>query len=167
MVKIKEIKKIEPKIKEIKSTQQSQKSQNLEDEVEYDDAENFSGLVGGRRRPASSTLVQGEAPQEQPTDRVQRVSKEDQAEISFRPSYTGGTNPYQGQTYSSQPERGAQTQPSANRDTSPTMRQDTQQQSMGMGSMNQTNQNQTRSAGRPEQEGGHEYAEGPRKRRNQ
>lgn len=94
MVKIKEIKKITSSIKEVKP----EKKETLEEEVEEVDAENAAEFTLSRRRNASSTLAQNEAPQEI-SGRQRLVAKEDEAEMNFRPSYIGGGNPYKDNKY--------------------------------------------------------------------
>lgn len=94
MSKIKEIKKIDTNIKEIKL----EKKETLEEEVEDSESENLPSFIQFRRGLASSTLSQSEAPQEVRT--LQRVREmEDDAEVNFRPSYTGAGNPYASNAY--------------------------------------------------------------------
>ena len=96
MPKIKEIRKIEPKIKEIKK----EKTEDLEEEISEEEQEDFKSFISGRRRIESSTLVQSEIPQNNPQLRERRIAKEDESEINFRPSYTGNAgNPYASKTY--------------------------------------------------------------------
>jgi len=95
MSKIKEIRKIQPDIKEIKK----EKVESLDDEVEIEeiDEENVVFNNGVRRFNKTSTLAANEIPQE--TVRERRISKEDEQEVNFRPSYTGGGNPYESKNY--------------------------------------------------------------------
>ncbi|MEK6847420.1 MAG: hypothetical protein AABY16_04610 [Nanoarchaeota archaeon] len=94
MAKVKEIKKITSPIKEVKP----EKKETLEEEVEESAPESEAEFRLWRRGNASSTLAQTEAPQE--TAGRQRITaKEDEAEMNFRPSYTGGGNPYQSNKY--------------------------------------------------------------------
>ncbi len=140
MPKIKEIKKIESKIKEIKK----EKKETLEEEVEElkDDSPEFSRI---RRFGATSTLAQSEAPQENRT--LQRVrEKEDESEVNFRPSYTGGGSAYALKTYTptgsaesgASQGRGTQTESTLQRQDQFIARQETQ------------SEDSNRSAGRPE-----------------
>ena len=164
MVKIKEIKKIGPKIKEIEPVNKSESS--LEEEVSEADSENFASFIGGRRRNQTSTLVQSEAPQER-IERVIPLAKEEDDETHFRPSYVGsGGNPYQGRSYSSQMEQGTSGMNSrgeARGDVSPTLRQESTQSTVMAGMGSPPSLNEGRGAGRMEQEGGHQYTEGVKK----
>ncbi len=94
MVKIKEIRKITSSIKEIKS----EKNETLEEEVEELETEGVVEFGSMRRKNATSTLAQNEAAQES-LGRQRLTAKEDDAEMNFRPSYTGGGNPYKDNKY--------------------------------------------------------------------
>ncbi len=94
MPKIVEIRKIGKEIKEIKS----EKKENLEDEIEEEEVEHFAEFISGRKRNFSSTLVQSEI-SKTPSTRDSRISKEDEEEVNFRPSYKGGGNPYKNNEY--------------------------------------------------------------------
>src|SRR3989344_2560632 len=94
MVKIKEIKKISSAIKEIKL----EKKETLEEEVEELKSEDSPEFALMRRRNATSTLAQNEAPQET-AGRQRIIAKEDEVEMNFRPSYAGGGNPYKEKKY--------------------------------------------------------------------
>ncbi|MBS3081820.1 hypothetical protein J4416_02695 [Candidatus Pacearchaeota archaeon] len=85
MSKIKEIRKIEHPIKEIKKD----KIESLDDEFEEDDSQHFVNGSRIRGFGKSSTLDTSETSSD-PVFRERRVAKEDEEEISFRPSYTGG-----------------------------------------------------------------------------
>ncbi len=95
MAKITELKKITKNIKEIAPP----KKETLEEEVEdieiAEDPQNFNLF---RRINASSTLAQTEIPKET-SNRQRTIEKEDEAEINFKPSYTGGGNPYRENSY--------------------------------------------------------------------
>ncbi len=85
MSKIKEIRKIESSIKEVKK----EKVESLDDEFEENFTGDFTDSQGVIRRfNKTSTLDASETPQE--TVRERRISKEDEEEVRFRPSYTGG-----------------------------------------------------------------------------
>ncbi|MEK6792656.1 MAG: hypothetical protein AABX96_02020 [Nanoarchaeota archaeon] len=87
MPKIKEIRKIENPIKEIKK----EKVESLDDEFDEDiENEDFvNGFNGVRRFNKTSTLDASETPQDS-APRERRISKEDEQELHFRPSYSGG-----------------------------------------------------------------------------
>src|SRR3989344_3847412 len=97
MSKVKEIKKIESKIKEIKK----EKVESLDDEFDEDSESQemqFISTNGLRRLNKTSTLDANEVSQT-PEIRERRIAKEDEQEVNFRPSYTGGGNPYQSNSY--------------------------------------------------------------------
>jgi len=96
MPKVKEIRKIENPVKEIKK----EKVESLDDEFDEDvENEDFvNGFNGVRRFNKTSTLNASETPQDS-APRARRVSEEDEKEINFRPSYTGGGNPYKDNKY--------------------------------------------------------------------
>ena len=96
MPKIKEIRKIESTIKEIKK----EKVESLDDEIDEEDFNNdvFNENFSLRRSNKTSTLDANEASQDTTAGRERRISKEDEKEISFRPSYTAG-NQNRGSAY--------------------------------------------------------------------
>ncbi len=89
---IKEIKKLGSEIKEIKKV-----NEDLEDEIEEEEEQRFENFVAGRISRGSSTLTQSEIVDNSPRER--RIAKEDESEINFRASYTGGGNPYSANKY--------------------------------------------------------------------
>ncbi len=91
--KIKEIKKLGSEIKEIKK----EKREDLEEEIQEEDEERFETFVSRRTSKSNPSLEQSEIINETPRER--RVSKEDESEVNFRPSYTGGGNPYSADKY--------------------------------------------------------------------
>ena len=96
MPKVKEIRKIESSVKEIKK----EKVESLDDEFDDGDFEidmPFQNNVVGRLGK-SPTLNTSEVPQDN-ASRVRKVAKEDEQEISFRPSYAGGESPYKSKSY--------------------------------------------------------------------
>ena len=141
MPKIKEIKKVESKIKEINS----EKKDTLEEEVE-EIQEDSSEFFRARRFNATSTLAQSETPQENRT--LQRVrEKEDEAEVNFRPSYTGGGgNPYSANKYT--PVGSAES--SASNTSRQIGEQNADQQNQFIARQEMQSQEQGRSASRPE-----------------
>lgn len=94
MPKIVEIRKIGKEIKEIKP----KKEESLEEEVEEKETENFAEFISGRKRNFSSTLSQSDISGDI-QERASRISKEDEEEINFKPSYKGGGNPYKEKKY--------------------------------------------------------------------
>lgn len=95
MVKVKEIRKIEPDIKEIEKRVES-----IDDEFEEDEEIEHSPVSFSTRRPTkTSTLDATESRQETFEERQGRISKEDREEINFRPSYLSGGNPYKSNAY--------------------------------------------------------------------
>ncbi len=95
MAKINEIKKITKNIKEIAPAKTETLEEEVEDEEIMEESPNFNFT---RRRNANSTLAQTEIPQEM-QNRKRMVEKEDDAEINFKPSYSGGGNPYRENKY--------------------------------------------------------------------
>lgn len=96
MTKVKEIRKIESKIKEIKKEKKEETLEEEFDDSEFFDDGNFT--QGFRRSGRTSTLEASEIPQTV-EGRQNEISKEDIEEINFRPSYVGGGNPYQNNNY--------------------------------------------------------------------
>ncbi|MGV8142123.1 MAG: hypothetical protein ACP5NS_00635 [Candidatus Pacearchaeota archaeon] len=89
---VREIRKLGPEIKEIK-----QKTEDLEEEIEEEEEARFERFISGRVSTGTSTLTQSEIVNNSPRER--RIAKEDESEINFRPSYTGGGNPYSANKY--------------------------------------------------------------------
>ncbi len=94
MPKIVEIKKLGKEIKEIKP----KKEDSLEDEIESEDLEHFTEFISNRKINFSSTLVQSDISGDI-QKRTSRISKEDEEEINFKPSYKGKGNPYKDNKY--------------------------------------------------------------------
>ncbi len=94
MPKIVEIRKLGKEIKEIKP----KKEENLEEEIEEEEIENFTEFISGRRRNFSSTLSQSKISVDSEV-RESRITKEDEEERHFKPSYKGGGNPYKSNKY--------------------------------------------------------------------
>lgn len=161
MAKIKEIRKLGPNIKEVKN----EKKESLEITVAEAAAEGAAQAI--RRHlnsPQSTTLAQTETAQ--PTAiRERRIAKEDQTEINFRPSYTGGGSPYQANAYTpvGSAESAAQGQSMGER----TLAEQRDRQLIRQ----QTTPATERAAGRPETEGERGYVgggeEGKDRRRRQ
>ena len=144
MPKIKEIKKIESNIKEIKQ----EKKESLEEEIEDENVEEFAEFIGSRRLAASSTLKQSEVPQDQAL-RKRTLTKEDEAEVSFRPSYTGGGSPYKATTYT--PVGSAESSGVGSQQQRPLGERNLGEQRDSQLTQNQQSQQQDfRNAGRPE-----------------
>ena len=98
MVHIKELKKIENPIKEIEKKKIESIEDEFEDEEESVEDSSLSFLTT-RRTNKTSTLDMTESTQTTEDVRQTRVSKEDEKEMNFRPSYTGGGNTYQSNNY--------------------------------------------------------------------
>lgn len=146
MPKIVEIKKLGKDIKEIKP----EKKEDLEEEIEENEVEKFSEFISGRRRNFSSTLAQSEIVQDSEV-RQSRVSKEDQEEINFRPTYKGGGNPYKSNNYT--PAGSAES--SGNRE-SRSLGERPQEQNPFQ-NQNRQQEEQWRNSGSPEQSGERSY----------
>lgn len=98
MPTIKEIRKLGTEIKEVpKEKKVESLDDELGDEEDLDESQGFS--FSSRRINKTSTLEASEGKQETFEERQDRISKEDRQEINFRPSYTGGGNPYKGNAY--------------------------------------------------------------------
>ncbi len=164
--KITQIKELPPKIKEIKKDSKG-KAISLEEEISEEDTAEFTRFLR-RKGSDSSTLEQGDLPVR--IVRAAPTAKEDEDEINFRPTYTGGPNPYQGKTYSAMPERAAETTLVAERNSTlqqaqqpalmagmgaPQPRSASSPETAGMGEPPTDNRN----AGRTESEGERKYLE--------
>lgn len=98
MPKIKEIRKITKEIKEIKKEMPKSLDEEVDEGSEDVDG-NSASFNGFRRFNKTSTLAANEMPQEDTAVRAGRISKEDEEEVHFRPSYTGGGSPYKSNSY--------------------------------------------------------------------
>lgn len=96
MVKIKEIRKLSKEIKEIPK---EKKIESIDDEFEEESEINNNMSFSIRRSNKTSTLEASNEKQDTFEERQERISKEDMAEMRFRPSYTGGGNPYKANSY--------------------------------------------------------------------
>lgn len=98
MPQVKEIRKLGSEIKEVPKEKKVESiDDEFDDEEEIDNSGNFS--FSSRRTNKTSTLETTEAKQDTFEDRQTRISKEDREEVNFRPSYTGGGNPYKSNAY--------------------------------------------------------------------
>ncbi len=97
MPQIKEIRKLGIEIKEVPKEKKVESIDDEFEEEEVDNSPNFS--FSSRRTNKTSTLEATESRQDTFENRQERISKEDRNEINFRPSYTGGGNPYKSNAY--------------------------------------------------------------------
>lgn len=96
MPPIKEIRKLGTEIKEVPK---EKKVESIDDEFDEEDVEDVNFSFSSRRMNKASTLESTEGKQDTFEDRQDRMSKEDRQEVNFRPSYTGGGNPYKSNAY--------------------------------------------------------------------
>lgn len=97
MPQIKEIRKLGNEIKEVPK---EKKVDSIDDEFDEDaEIDNSGPSFSSRRTNKTSTLEATESRQDTFEDRQARMSNEDKAEVNFRPSYTGGENPYKSNAY--------------------------------------------------------------------